>query len=65
MRAADHPDRRAMPHCERIFSGTSQAGVWFEAMTCADGHQVKTYAYAPELKPATGIAAGPQPIGEP
>ena len=54
-----------MPHCERIFSGTSQAGVWFEAMTCADGHQVKTYAYATELKPATGIAAGPQPIGEP
>jgi hypothetical protein len=52
-------------HCGRIFSGDSQAGVWFEAMNCADSHQVKTYTYAPELRPPRGIATGPEPIAEP
>jgi hypothetical protein len=51
-------------HCGRIFSGDSQAGVWFEAMICAGAHQVKTYAYAPELRPR-GTATGPEPIAEP
>jgi hypothetical protein len=41
-------------HCGAVYRGDSQALVWFEAKACASSHQVKSYRYAPELKPNNG-----------
>jgi hypothetical protein len=48
-------------HCGEKFRGLSQALTWSAAQAHADGHQVKSYAHAPALKPAAGIATGIEP----
>jgi hypothetical protein len=45
-------------HCGNVYTGDSEALTWFQAKACAGSHQVKTYKFAPELKPAKGIEPG-------
>jgi uncharacterized C2H2 Zn-finger protein len=45
-------------HCGQVFRGSSQTLTWSEAKAHVDGHQEKTYRYAPDLKPPVGIETG-------
>jgi len=45
-------------HCGKSYTGDSEALTWYQAKACAGSHQVKTYKFAPELKPAKGIEPG-------
>jgi hypothetical protein len=52
-------------HCGAVYHGFSQTQVWAAAMACAGAHQVKSFAYAPELRPRPGVESGPQQRQEP
>jgi uncharacterized Zn finger protein len=45
-------------HCGQVFRGVSQTLTWSAAQAHVDGHQMKSYRYAADLKPPARIEAG-------
>lgn len=45
-------------HCGKVHAGVSESETWLSARACANSHQIKSYEYAPELKPQPPVERG-------